>query len=86
MNTIPEIRKLAKQVLKQNGFQYPSQDGKTLFVYKELDIHRLCFNFTLIDRGNNKFITSSATFISNALGEAMNNVDKKSIEYFLIID
>jgi hypothetical protein len=82
MESIAEIRKLAKKILKEKGFQYPDQDGGTLFVYKELDRNRLCYSFTLKDRRESKFITCSCTFITNELGEAINYIDEQNHRVF----
>ena len=82
MNSIPEIRKLAKQTLTEKGFQYPKQDGKTLFVYRELDVHRLCFDFTLTNYRDNNLIECSCTFISNDLGESINYLSEEKHRVF----
>lgn len=71
MIPIPELRKIAKSVLLKKGLKYPSQDGRTLYMYKELDKNRFHFCFSLSQIYDQYKISFGCTFVSNELGNSI---------------
>jgi hypothetical protein len=75
MASIPELRKIAKSVLLTAGLKYPGQDGRSLYLYKELQKNRYDFVFTLTQVYEEPKISFGCTFVSNQIGNTINFVD-----------
>ena len=76
MMPIPQMRRVAEEHLRARGLSRPGQDGSTLFMYRELEVNRFHFRFTLRDVGpGQRLVSFGCAFVSNAIGEAVNHID-----------
>ena len=82
MVSIPELRKIAKSALLKKGLKYPGQDGRTLFLYKELQENRFHFNFTLSQADTQSRISFGCTFVSNEIGNAIDYIANEKHRVF----
>ena len=82
MTSIPELRKTAKSVLLKKGLKYPGQDGRTLYMYKELDKNRFHFCFSLTQIHDEYKISFACTFVSNEIGNAIDFIDNEKHRVF----
>jgi hypothetical protein len=72
---IPELRKIGKEALKKVGYMHPSQDGKALFMFMELEKTSICIEFSLTNLSTGIHFLGSSSFHSRRVVEAYSEID-----------
>ena len=72
---IPELRKIGKNILKEAGYLYPSQDGKGFYMYKGLGEKSISIEFSLTSLPEGIGLTGTSSFHSQRVVEAYSKID-----------
>jgi len=76
-NSISELKKSCKALLKKKGFKQFSQDGNSIYCYMELSKNRLDYSLHLPRTLKTKSISAESSYISNIIGDAVNYIDQR---------
>lgn len=76
------MREIGARILAAKGFSHPAQEESWLFVYKELQVNRVSFYFSLKHTAGGISYSAKCTCISNELGAAINFISGKKYYVF----